>query len=64
MLRLEGAGPAPDELEMHLAYRVGLARAHLPGQPESMAFKSLAGVTQADLDIARLEVEKAEKRPR
>lgn len=47
---------------MHLAYRVGLARAlELPGQPESMAFKSLAGVTQADLDIARLEVEKAEK---
>ncbi len=62
LLRLEGAGPAPDELEMHLAYRVGLARAlELPGQPESMAFKSLAGVTQADLDIARLEVEKAEK---
>ena len=62
LLRLEGAGPAPDELEMHLAYRVGLARAlELPGQPQNMVFKALAGVTQADLDIARLEVESAEK---
>nr|WP_262501862.1 NEL domain-containing protein [Pseudomonas fragi] len=52
----------PDELEIHLAYRIGLARAlELPGQPESMVFKSLAGVTREDLDIARLEVERAEK---
>ena len=51
-----------DELEIHLAYRIGLARAlELPGQPESMVFKSLAGVTREDLDIARLEVERAEK---
>lgn len=62
LLRLQGIGPAPDELEIHLAYRVGLARAlELPGQPESMLFTTLAGVTQADLDIARLEVERAEK---
>ena len=47
---------------MHLAYRVGLARAlELPGQPQNMVFKALAGVTQADLDIARQEVESAEK---
>ena len=62
LLRLKGAGPAPDELEIHLAYRVGLARAlELPGQPANMVFKGLAGVSQADLDIARLEVENAEK---
>lgn len=62
LLRLAQAGPLPDELEIHLAYRIGLARAlELPGQPESMVFKSLAGVTREDLDIARLEVERAEK---
>lgn len=51
-----------DELEVNLAYRIGLAQAlELPGQPKSMMFRRLAGVTQENLDIARLEVQNAEK---
>ena len=51
-----------DELEVNLAYRIGLAQAlELPGQPTSMTFRGLAGVTQEDLDIARVEVQNAEK---
>ena len=47
---------------MNLAYRIGLAQAlELPGQPTSMTFRGLAGVTQEDLDIARVEVQNAEK---
>lgn len=53
---------APDELEVLLAYRTGLAKAlELPRQPYSMTFKKLAGVTQEDLDHARGQVANAEK---
>lgn len=54
-------GPLPDDVEVMLAYRVGLAQSlELPGQPKSMMFAGLAGVTQADLDSAKLRVEQAE----
>ena len=62
-LQLAEAGAA-DELEIHLAYRIGLARAlDLSGQPSSMFFSRLAGVTQQDIEVARYEVENAEKTP-
>lgn len=55
-------GAAPDELEVLLAYRIGLAKdLKLPGQPQSMTFKNLAGVSQEDLNQARSAVESAEK---
>ncbi|WP_084380829.1 NEL-type E3 ubiquitin ligase domain-containing protein [Pseudomonas mucidolens] len=61
---LESGGPSLDELEVHLAYRVGLAQTlDLPGQPWSMQFKSLAGVSPADLKVAKTRVEMAEKSP-
>lgn len=59
--RLHIAGPAPDELEVHLAYRLGLAKVlKLPSQPQSMLFKEIAGVTQEDLNRAHAEVIRAE----
>ena len=62
--RLTAGGPAPDEVEVHLAYRIGLSQAlNLPDQPRSMAFKEIAGVRQADLDAAKERVEAAEKTP-
>ena len=55
-------GPTPDELEVHLAYRIGLSRTlGLPSQPENMHFKVLGGVSEVDLQSARLLVEVAEK---
>ena len=58
------AGEAADELEVHLAYRIGLAAdLDLPGQPRNMSFGRLAGVTQADLEVAKFEVENAERTP-
>lgn len=55
-------GAVPDEVEVLLAYRIGLAKAlELPGQPHSMTFRLLAGVTQEDLDHARELVASAEK---
>lgn len=60
--RLALGGLAPDELGMHLAYRIGLAEAlELKGQPESMTFSVLAGVTAEDLEKARCEVERLEQ---
>lgn len=54
-------GPLPDDVEVMLAYRIGLAQAlELPGQPKSMAFSQLAGVTPADLESVRQRVEQAE----
>lgn len=51
-----------DELEVNLAYRIGLAQVlELPGQPKGMMFRGLAGVTPENLEIARLEVQSAEK---
>ena len=46
-----------DELEVHLAYRSGLAKPlNLPGQPQSMIFNNLAGVTVEDLSNAKAQV--------
>lgn len=60
--RLALSGKAADEVEVHLAYRIGLAQAlDLPGQPRHMTFKLIADVSQADLDKARIQVELAEK---
>ncbi|WP_166366676.1 NEL-type E3 ubiquitin ligase domain-containing protein [Pseudomonas akapageensis] len=51
-----------DEVEVSLAYRVGLAKdLDLPGQPKSMLYQSLAGVTQAKLRDARRAIENAQK---
>jgi hypothetical protein len=60
--RLQAGETNADELEIHLAYRIGLAQClDLPGQPGSMAFRRLAGVTEQDLELARAEVEQAEE---
>ncbi|HDS1817580.1 TPA: hypothetical protein QEM96_002224 [Pseudomonas putida] len=46
-----------DEVEVSLAYRIGLAaRLGLPGQPQTMQFGRLAGVTQAQLNNAAAAV--------
>lgn len=46
-----------DEVEVSLAYRVGLARTlGLPGQPRTMQFERLAGVTQQQLGNAAAAV--------
>ena len=56
------AGEAADELEVHLAYRIGLAQElDLSGQPGSMIYTSLSGVTQQDIEVAKFEVESAEQ---
>ncbi|MEB0151154.1 NEL-type E3 ubiquitin ligase domain-containing protein, partial [Pseudomonas sp. CCC2.2] len=45
-LQMATGGGIADELEVHLAYRVGLARSlDLPGQPQGMMFNALAGVS-------------------
>ena len=50
-----------DDVEVHLAYRVGLADAlGLPGQPSSMHFAPASGVTSDDLRLAEREVRDAE----
>ncbi|MCL9801437.1 NEL-type E3 ubiquitin ligase domain-containing protein [Pseudomonas sp. AKS31] len=50
-----------DPLEVSLAFRIGLADAlDLPGQPRNMRFGSLAGVTEADLDVAKSQITTAE----
>ncbi|MFJ4457841.1 NEL-type E3 ubiquitin ligase domain-containing protein [Pseudomonas sp. NPDC089392] len=52
-----------DDVEVHLAYRVGLANAlDLPGQPASMNYAHASGVTGADLELAEHEVWNAENR--
>ncbi|UVL58596.1 NEL-type E3 ubiquitin ligase domain-containing protein [Pseudomonas sp. B21-035] len=51
------AGLRVDDVEVRLAYRIGLAeRLDLPGQPQSMLFGRIANVTQAQLDAAENEV--------
>ena len=56
-LSASGSGPMPDELEIHLAYRVGLANElELPNQPHQMMFSVVAGVTPADLSRAHTEI--------
>ncbi|ROL74107.1 NEL-type E3 ubiquitin ligase domain-containing protein [Pseudomonas vranovensis] len=51
------AGLRVDDVEVRLAYRIGLAeRLDLPGQPQSMLFERMANVTAAKLDSAATEV--------
>lgn len=46
-----------DEIEVSLAYRIGLARTlNLPGQPRTMQFGQIAGVTQQQLSNAAAQV--------
>ncbi|UUQ63973.1 NEL-type E3 ubiquitin ligase domain-containing protein [Pseudomonas fuscovaginae UPB0736] len=53
-----------DEVEVHLAYRVGLSRLmHLPGQPQDMLFGSLAQVSEAQLQAAQQRILAAEQTP-
>lgn len=54
-------GRGVDEVEVSLAYRTGLAsRLNLIGQPRTMQFRTIAGVTQAHLDRAYAAVLEAE----
>jgi hypothetical protein len=53
--------PTVDSLEVHLAYRTGLAEAlELPGQPRHMRYASLSGVSASDLAAAQSTVKSAE----
>ncbi|MDR2318625.1 MAG: hypothetical protein LBF06_19805 [Pseudomonas sp.] len=53
-----------EEVEVDMAYLSGLAvRLDLLGQPRSMLFQSLAGVTQAQIDAAYTQVLNAEATP-
>lgn len=50
-----------DELEVYLTYRVNLADTlQLPPQPRSMHYRSHSGVSNADLNAARIQVRQAE----
>ncbi|MBK5011651.1 hypothetical protein IAE33_003511 [Pseudomonas sp. S60] len=61
MSRRETGGENVDQIEVSLAYRVGLAsKLDLPGQARTMEFESSAGVSQQDLDAAEAHVRKAE----
>ena len=61
-LQMATGGGIADELEVHLAYRVGLARPlDLPGQPQGMMFNALAGVSAEDLNTAQVQVASGEK---
>ncbi|HGM5579393.1 TPA: NEL-type E3 ubiquitin ligase domain-containing protein [Pseudomonas putida] len=61
MRRRVGAGQDVDEVEVSLAYRIGLAaQLELPGQPSTMQFEAVAGVSAADLQVARDAVTRAE----
>lgn len=58
-------GATFDEIEVRLAYRVGLARTlELPGQPHSMRFESMANVSSRQLLAVRGQVLTAEQTPR
>lgn len=59
-----GKTPTVDALEVHLAYRTGLAEAlELPGQPRHMRYASLSGVSANDLAAAQNAVKTAELSP-
>ncbi|MBC3420607.1 NEL-type E3 ubiquitin ligase domain-containing protein [Pseudomonas sp. RW3S2] len=61
MQRRRNDGRDVDEVEVSLAYRVGLASAlDLPGQPSSMQFETVAGVSESDLAAARAAVQESE----
>ena len=50
-----------DEIEVNLAYRVGLGRSlYLPGQPKEMFFRSIADVSEEQILDARSRVRQAE----
>ncbi|MBO9548527.1 NEL-type E3 ubiquitin ligase domain-containing protein [Pseudomonas sp.] len=52
-----------DDVEVHLAYRVGLANSlALPGQPSQMNYATVSGVHSTDLEVAEHEVWRAETR--
>lgn len=52
---------AGDEIEISLAYRTGLAiELDLPGQPRTMHFQALAGVTREQLAAAAVAVRQAQ----
>jgi len=56
-----GNGEAVDEVEVSLAYRTGLSvRLDLIGQPRTMQFRAIAGVTRHDLDRVYRAVQAAE----
>lgn len=56
--------PSVDPLEVHLAYRTGLAEHFdLPGQPRHMRYASLSGVSSSALETAKLRVTNAEVSP-
>lgn len=58
------ANPTYDPLEVDLAFRTGLSgQVYLPGQPRSMLYRVLAGVTQTQLDQAELALKNAELSP-
>lgn len=57
----EGEGGV-DEVEVSLAYRIGLAQVlNLPGQPQTMQFFNRAQISQADLDNARVAILEEER---
>ncbi|NKZ98961.1 hypothetical protein GTA26_28065, partial [Rhodococcus hoagii] len=57
----ETRGEEVDQIEVSLAYRVGLARTlELPGQATTMQFRTIAGVTQKHLKAAEAAVRAAE----
>ena len=61
MAAREAAGQRVDEIEVSLAYRTGLAlQLDLPGQPRTLQFEAIAGVSQAHLDQAAAAVQSAE----
>lgn len=52
-----------DDVEVHLAYRVGLSiPLGLPGQPSEMNYVHASGVSKVDLELAEREVWAAESR--
>lgn len=56
-------GADPDQIEVVLAYRVGLRKAlDLPAQPQDMLFAAVSGVDSTRLEQAQLQVLSAEHR--
>ncbi|HEK1688369.1 TPA: hypothetical protein SMR42_004769 [Pseudomonas putida] len=54
---MEAYARGVDEVEVSLAYRVGLAQTlDLPGQPRTMQFETIAGVSRQDLEAAQATV--------
>ncbi|MBF6032456.1 hypothetical protein H8F23_04250 [Pseudomonas sp. P155] len=54
--------PAPDEVEIHLAFETGLAqRLELPWQSEGMRYQPRSGVTNAKIELAHRMIMNREK---